>query len=87
MESFHSANNAYPSSGAMAISTANRIITSPGNTLTITTDETSGYCIAGWGTDGSYSATEPKLYDSRAGGLQPDGKTCSLQYDTSYKIP
>jgi hypothetical protein len=87
MESYFVANNTYPISSGLAISTAAKIITSPGNTLTITTDGTTGYCIAGWGIDSTYSASAPKLYDSRAGGLQPAGKACSQQYDNSFKIP
>jgi type II secretory pathway pseudopilin PulG len=87
MESYFVAHDTYPISTALAISTAAKVITSPGNTVTITTDGTTGYCIAGWGTDSSYSASAPKLYDSRAGGLQPAGKACSQQYDNSFKIP
>jgi hypothetical protein len=87
MESYYVANNRYPTSAALAISTAAKIITSPGNTVTITTDGTTGYCIAGWGTDSSYSASSPKVYDSRAGGIQPAGKGCTQQYDNSFKIP
>jgi type IV pilus assembly protein PilA len=88
MESYYSTNNAYPITKAQATATTNadKIVVSAGNALSITTDGTTGYCIAGTNAASNYSST-PKFYDSNKGGLQSDGGTCSSTYTNTIALP
>ena len=88
LESYYSTNNAYPTTKALATATTNadKIVTSTGNTLTITTDGSTGYCISGTNPASNYS-TAPKYYDSNKGGLQSDLGTCSSTYTNSIALP
>jgi prepilin-type N-terminal cleavage/methylation domain-containing protein len=88
LESYYSTNNAYPTSGAQATIAANadRIVVSTGNTLKITTDGTTGYCISGTNPASNYAAAG-KIYDSNKGGLQTDGAPCSTGYTNTITLP
>jgi type IV pilus assembly protein PilA len=88
LESYYSTNNAYPTTKALATAATNadKIVTSLGNTLKITTDGSTGYCIAGTNTNSNYS-TASKVYDSNKGGLQTDGSTCSTAYTNTVTLP
>jgi prepilin-type N-terminal cleavage/methylation domain-containing protein len=88
LESYYSTNNAYPTTKALATAAANadRIVTSTGDSLTITTDGTTGYCISGSNTASNYAATG-KVYDSNKGGLQTDGAPCSTGYTNTITLP
>jgi type IV pilus assembly protein PilA len=88
MESYYSTNNSYPATKAEETSPTNldRIEVSAGNSITIATDGTTGYCIAGTNPDSNYSVS-PKVYDSDHGGLQADGASCSKTYVNVYTLP
>jgi type II secretion system protein G len=88
LESYYSTNNAYPTTKALATAPANsdRIVTSNGVSLKITTDGSTGYCISGTNTGSNYSATG-KVYDSLKGGLQTDGAPCSATYTNTVTLP
>jgi len=88
LESYYSTNNHYPTSSA-DLGTANpdKVVTSPGNTLVITTDGTTGYCVAGYNAASNYSSAVPKIYDSSKGGLQSDSATCSAAYTNTITLP
>ena len=88
LESYYSTNNAYPTTKALATATTNtdKIVTSTGNTLTVSTDGNTGYCVAGTNAASNY-ATNAKVYDSNKGGLQSDLGTCSSTYTSSYSLP
>ena len=88
MESYYSTNNAYPTTNAQATATTNadKIVVSAGNSLTITTDGATGYCIAGTNPASNYSSA-PKYYDSNKGGLQSDNGTCSSTYTNTITLP
>jgi type II secretion system protein G len=88
LESYYSTNNAYPTTKALATAVANadKVVTSTGNTLKITTDGSTGYCISGTNTGSNYSATG-KVYDSGKGGLQTDGGACSVAYTNTVTLP
>ena len=81
LESYYSTNNAYPTTAAQATASTNtdKIVKSAGNSLIITTDGSTGYCISGYNGSGSsnYTSAAPKIYDSTNGGLQTDGGSCS----------
>ena len=88
LESYYSTNNAYPTTKALATATTNadKIVTSLGNSLKITTDGSTGYCISGTNTGSNYS-TAGKVYDSNKGGLQTDGAACSASYTNTVSLP
>jgi type IV pilus assembly protein PilA len=88
LESYYSTNNAYPTTKALATASTNadKIVTSSGNTLTITTDGSTGYCISGTNAASNYSTTG-KVYDSNKGGLQTDGAACSASYTNTITLP
>jgi len=90
LESYYSTNNAYPTTKAQATAATNadKIVTSQGNTLVITTDGATGYCISGYDASSNYSvAAAGKVYDSLKGGLQTDGGTCSATYTNTITLP
>jgi type II secretion system protein G len=87
LESYYSTNNAYPTSQTQALnSNPDKIVVSSGNTLVITTDGTTGYCVAGTNPASNYSTTS-KIYDSNKGGLQTDGANCSTNYSNTVTLP
>ena len=88
LESYYSANDTYPTTKAAATAPSNQdqIFVSTDNTLTISTDGTTGYCIAGTNPSSKY-ASVPRVYDSNKGGLQPDGASCSTVYRNTYTLP
>ena len=88
LESYYSTNNAYPTSGTQATASTNadKIVVSSGNTLKITTDGATGYCISGTNAASNY-ATAGKVYDSNKGGLQTDGALCSTSYTNTITLP
>jgi type IV pilus assembly protein PilA len=88
LESYYSVNDMYPTTKAVATAPTNqdRIFVSPGNSLTISTDGTTGYCIAGTNPSSNYFSS-PRVYDSNKGGLQPKGGTCSTTYVIVYTLP
>jgi type IV pilus assembly protein PilA len=87
LESFYSTNNAYPTTQAQALnSNPDKIVVSTGNTLVITTDGTTGYCVSGTNPASNYSTTG-KVYDSNKGGLQTDGANCSTNYANTVTLP
>jgi len=91
LESYYSTNNAYPTTAALATGSANtdKIVKSVGNSLTITTDGTTGYCIAGYNAKSSYTSAVPKVYDSTNGGLQTDNGGCtkSATFTQTVSLP
>ena len=89
LESYYSTNNAYPTTKALATATNNsdKIVTSTGNSLTITTDGSTGYCVAGSNASSNYKVASPKFYDSNKGGLQSDSGTCSATYTNTVTLP
>jgi len=89
LESYYSSNNAYPTTKALATGTnPDKVVVSQGNTLVITTDGTTGYCISGYNASSNYSdAAAGKVYDSTKGGLQTDGATCSSAYTNTVTLP
>jgi type IV pilus assembly protein PilA len=87
LESYYSSNNAYPTTAALATnSNPDRVAVSQGNTLVITTDGNTGYCISGTNAASNYS-TVGKVYDSNKGGLQTDGAVCSTSYTNTVTLP
>jgi len=87
LESYYSSNNAYPLTKAAITGSADKVVTSTGDSVVITTDGSTGYCIAGYNTGSNYSATAPKVYDSSKGGLQADNTTCSASYTNTITLP
>jgi type IV pilus assembly protein PilA len=87
LESYYSTNNAYPTTKAAITGSADKVVTSPGNTLIITTDGTTGYCVGGYNAASNYSSAAPKIYDSSKGGLQSDTATCSAAYTNTITLP
>ena len=94
MESYYSTNNAYPTTKkeATAKTNADKFVTSPTDSLTISTDGKTGYCILGWNMMTMYRVLTPKVYDSVWGGLRPDSTPghplkCSIKYPNTYTLP
>jgi type II secretory pathway pseudopilin PulG len=89
LESYYSTNNSYPTTAALATgSNPDKIVVSQGNTLVITTDGTTGYCVFGHNASSNYSTLAlAKIYDSNKGGLQTDGAPCSSSYSNTVTLP
>jgi len=82
-------NEVVPKDAATIAKAPYNITSVDGVTLDILTDGQVGFCVEGYKVSGSsYGFSNPKVYASSEGGMQPDGHGCvnQAQYQYRYRL-
>ena len=88
MNAYYRSHHKFPKNATQLASTKAPLTLASGDKVFVVTDGKSGFCVAGYSVLGHYTVKSPKLYDSKSGGMQPDGtRTCKTKWNSQILLP